>query len=413
MSISPIHRVPLFTSLPHDVLHELDKTLRQIEMPAGSILFSEGEPGDSFYIILDGQVAVTKALGAEDERLLATRGPGDFVGEMGLLIQDGLRTASVRTLSPLHLIKITHEDFDLLLQRWPLLGREMLRELSLRLSETNNAVIRDLQEKNQELAIAYQELKSAQAQIIQKEMLERELQVARKIQESILPRTLPQPHTYDFGARMVPARAVGGDFFDIIQFDRDTYGVVIGDVSDKGVPAAIFMGLTRSLLRAKASRAASPTMVLQRVNQLLLEMNEEGMFVTVLYGVLDCLQNRFTYARAGHEPPLVFAKGGKQLHLELGSGQPLGLFPHPLLDEQSLPFPPGGVLLMYTDGAADAVDDQNNFFGMNQLLEVVHDNLDCDGQEICNRILLALNQHAGITPQADDITLVAVHSQRS
>jgi serine phosphatase RsbU (regulator of sigma subunit) len=278
------------------------------------------------------------------------------------------------------------------------------------LNETNNDVIRDLLEKNRELAVAYQELKAAQAQIIQKEMLERELQMARKIQESILPRTLPRPQTYDFGARMVPARAVGGDFFDIIPFDRNMYGLVVGDVSDKGVPAAIFMGLTRSLLRAKASRSASPSKVLQRVNELLLEMNEEGMFVTVLYGVLDCLENSFTYARAGHESPLVFAKDGEQLPMACGKGQPLGIFSRPALDEQSMHFPPGGVLLMYTDGAVDVVDRKTNLFGMDNLLEVIRANLGCAAQEICDHILSALNEYAGETPQADDITLVAAHS---
>jgi serine phosphatase RsbU (regulator of sigma subunit) len=410
MSANPIHNIPLFASLPQKVLNELEKTLGQVELPAGVVLFSEGDPSDSFYIILEGEIAVTKALGAEEERLLATRGAGEYIGEMGLLVKEGQRTASVKTLSPAHFIKITHEDFDRLLQRWPMLGREMLRELSLRLNETNNDVIRDLLEKNRELAAAYEELKAAQAQIIQKEMLERELQMARKIQESILPHTLPRPQAYDFGARMVPARAVGGDFFDIIPFDRNMYGVVIGDVSDKGVPAAIFMGLTRSLLRAKASRSASPSKVLQRVNELLLEMNEEGMFVTVLYGVLDCLENSFTYARAGHESPLVFAKDGEQLPLACGQGQPLGIFSRPELDEQSLLFPPGGVLLMYTDGAVDLVDSKTNLFGMENLLEVIRANLGCTAQEICDHVLLALNGYAGETPQADDITLVAAYS---
>src|SRR5262249_36384695 len=158
------------------------------------------------------------------------------------------------------------------------------RSLSARLREADNATICELREKNRQLSEAYQSLQAAQAQLIEKEALERELQVARDIQEQMLPRALPAPPGFEVGARMVPARIVSGDFFDCIPLGPATAGIVVGDVCGKGVPAALYMALTRSLLRAEVSRNVSARAALQRVNRLLCEMNDTGMFVTLLYG---------------------------------------------------------------------------------------------------------------------------------
>ena len=152
-------------------------------------------------------------------------------------------------------------------------------------------------------------LKAAQAQIIEKEKLEQELRTARRIQQSILPMELPRLPGYDFGATILSARTVGGDLYDFIPLGEGRLGIAVGDVSDKSVPAAIFMALTRSLLRAEATRSVvrppSPRQALQRVNKLLLDMNDAGMFVTLLYGILDGPRRTFSYPRAGHELPLI------------------------------------------------------------------------------------------------------------
>lgn len=400
--------MPLFASLSRAELGEIISDMRYLELPAGAVLFEEGQPGDSFFIILGGLVEVIQSLGKEEERLLNVHGPGNFIGETSMFDRDGLRTASVRARLDTQLLQMTHASFSALLHRQPDLGFELVRELSLRLRNAQEIAIKELKDKNRELSQAYADLKAAQDALIEKEALERELQVARKIQVSMLPMRLPALPGYDFGARMLPARAVGGDLFDFIPLGKGRLGVVIGDVSDKGVPAALFMALTRSLLRAEAQRSSSPARVLQAVNDRLLEMNAAGMFVTVLYGVLDLPTSRFTCVRAGHEMPLLFNARGELISLPFWEGQLLGVLPGPSLKEMVIEIPPGGKLLLYTDGATDAINSQGVRLGSERLLEIVQASLDGSAQELCEQVIEALTAYQVGCPQADDITLVAI-----
>jgi phosphoserine phosphatase RsbU/P len=406
-----IRQFPLFASVSGAEIGYLTEILSEREAPAGAFLFREGDAGDRFYAILDGEVEVVKAWGTADERLLAVRRAGEFLGEMSLFEPGGRRTASVRARTAVRLLEMARADFDVLLHHRPALGYEMVRVLSLRLSQSQDATIDDLREKNRQLAQAYQDLQMAQAQIVQKERLEKELETARWIQQSILPRALPHLPGFDFGVRMVPARAVGGDLFDFIPLGEDELGVVIGDVSDKGVPAAIFMALTYSLLRAAANRTASPAEVLQHANRHLLGMNEAGMFVTVLYGVLDRKQGRFTYARAGHELPLLFDLAGDVHVPACGFGQPLGLFDSPGLDEQSVALPPGATALIYTDGATDMRDPAGGRFGPERLQAAIRASLSGSAQAVCDGVWNALAEYQGSSEQADDVALVAIRAE--
>lgn len=406
-----IKQVPLFAALRGTETAFLAEILREVEVPAGTLFFREGEPGSSLAIIVDGEVEILKALGTPDERLLAVRGPGDFFGEMSLLDPDGLRTASVRTHAPVRLLEMARPDFDALLQQRPALAYEIMRVLSLRLRESDNATIADLHEKNRELTQAYAALQAAQAQIIEKEKLEQELRTAHRIQQSILPSELPRLPGYDFGALMMPARSVGGDLYDFIPLGRGRMGIAVGDVSDKGVPAAIFMALTRSLLRAEATRVASPRRALERVNQLLLDMNDEGMFVTLLYGILDAQQGTFAYARAGHELPLLFDPDGSARVVESGQGAPLGLFDNVALDEQVVSVSPGSTFLLYTDGATDITGPEGVLFGLDRLQALAQGALGGrTAQALCDEIWHGLTAYQGASSQDDDVALVAIRA---
>jgi sigma-B regulation protein RsbU (phosphoserine phosphatase) len=303
---------------------------------------------------------------------------------------------------------MTRADFESLLQRQPELAYKIVRVLSLRLEQHQNRTIRDLQEKNLQLTQAYERLKAAQAHLIEKEKMERELEVARGIQQSMVPRKLPHLTGFDFGARMTPARAVGGDFFDFIPMSECTLGIVIGDVSDKGVPAALFMALTSNLLRAEARRASSVSDALHHVHRQLLEINDAGMFVSLLYGVLNGTTREFRYARAGHELPLLCDARGELVGLPYADGQPLGAMDGILLDEQTVVLPSGSTVLLYTDGLTDVLDAQGNQFGLERLRQAFSARRGAPAQVLCDSLLELTAVYRAATPQYDDITLVAV-----
>lgn len=410
MRTSLIGQVPLFAGLPESELDALAATLKQLSYSAGTTLFHEGDHGDRFYIVLDGAVSILKAMDTEDERLVALRGPGEFVGEMSLLNQNGLRTASARVHATAQMLELTRADFDALLQRHPALAYVMLRVLSARLQASHDASIRDLHEKNRRLAQAYTDLQAAQAQIIAQETLAREFRLAREIQESMLPSSLAQLPGFDIGARMEPAQMVGGDFYDVIPLDADRLGIVIGDVAGKGVPAALFMALTCSLLRAEATRNTSPEAVLNNVNQQLLGMNKANMFVTVLYGVLEQATRAFHYVRAGHELPLMWDQSDTMTTIQRAQGAPLGLFPDSPLDVQAMILPAGSTLLLYTDGVTEAIDAQDAFFGLEQLRDALRGRQSSTAQELCDHLVTTLATFRTTAPQSDDITVLAVRA---
>lgn len=212
-------KVPLLSDLPRSELDNLATTLQVVHLQPGEILFREDEKGDSLFVVLEGELQVLMGMGEPDEKLLAVLGPGEFFGEMSLLIPGRARTASIRATGTARLWMMTRVDFDALLLRQPKLADTMVRTLTRRLDATNSSAFRELQEKNHQLQKAYDELKAAQAQIIEKERLEKELQVAAEIQNSLLPQELPQGPGYDFGACMVPARTVGGDLYDIFTLE--------------------------------------------------------------------------------------------------------------------------------------------------------------------------------------------------
>ena len=211
-------------------------------------------------------------------------------------------------------------------------------------------------------------LEAAQLEIAQKERLERELELARQVQQSMIPRTFPDVGGVTFAAAYAPARQVGGDFYDVIRLDDERVGLVIADVADKGMPAALYMALARSLILAEARRAAAPAEVLGNVNRLLLEVGQEDMFVTVFYGVLDRGRGRLTYARAGHDHPFLLRDGG--IAPLGGRGMALGLFAAPLfhVSEETMALRPGDRLVLYTDGLTDVVGPDGEMLGRERLM---------------------------------------------
>ena len=405
-----LKRVPLFSSLPENELKELASSLLPQDLEQGSLMFREGDRGNDCYIVVEGQVEIIKSLDTLDERLLGVRESGEAIGEMSLFSDDHLRTASVRAKTPLKLLVMKRDHLENLLRGHPDLAFNLVATLSRRLDESENHTIADLREKNRQLQQAFDELKAAQVQLVEKERLERELEVARDIQLSILPRELPEVPAWDLGVHFSSMEAVGGDFYDVIELGNGKLGIAVGDVSGHGVPAALFMSLTATMLRAEAKRSDSPGDVLRAVNNQLLETSDSVMFVTVLYGILDSSANSFEYARAGHSTPLLAVPGKLPVQLEDGLGHLLGVFDDLVLDEVTIPFESDSVMVIYTDGVTEAANDRKEFFGEEGLLEAVDSSDEMQPDALLQRIWVAMQTFQGDASNEDDITLLAIRA---
>lgn len=402
-------RVPLLSDLPGGERAHLLEVLKEVTIQPGEVLFREGEWGGTLYLVLEGRLDVLKGIDTPDERKIADAWPGDFLGEMSLLIPGNVRTASIRAAEQSHLWAMTHDDFSDLLYRQPKVAFTMVQSLTKRLDESNKAAFRDLQERNQKLQRAYDDLRAAQAKLIEKERLERELQVAAEIQFSILPHALPVVAGFDFGALMQPARAVGGDLYDVFVLDGRRVGVLVGDVVGKGVPAAIFMARSHALIMSESSHGGSPGDILRRVNAHLIKLQQSDQFVTVLLGILDLADGTLQYARAGHELPLLLSIDGDVTTLPMRPGQPLGLLDEPLLDEASLRIAPGATLLLNTDGLTDGTNPAGEQFGYDRVGELLPGLRGRDAQHVCRELLTVLMDFQAGSEQDDDVTLVALH----
>src|SRR5215204_2235922 len=251
-------------------------------------------------------------------------------------------------------------------------------------------------------------VREQKAEAATRQRFEQELEVARLIQQNFLPRELPDLPGWQIAAYYRPAREVGGDFYDVIPLPDGRVAFVVGDVTDKGVPAALVMSATRSVLRASAQRLIEPGLVLERVNEHLCPDMPEKMFVTCLYGVLDPSSGHLRFANAGHDLPYVKTADGI---VELRArGMPLGLMPDMPYEEKEAILAPGDSVLLHSDGVVEAHDPRRDMFGFPRLKETMADAP--GGQELIDRVLSELEAFSGPdAEQEDDITMVTL--QRS
>lgn len=240
----------------------------------------------------------------------------------------------------------------------------------------------------------------------EKAVVEREYQTAAGIQRGILPKSLPQQPGWEFGAVISPARQVGGDFYDFIEVGDGRLGVMVGDVSDKGFPAALVMAMYVALMRSEARHESSPAELLRITNRRLMQMNNTG-FITLLYGVLDSTSGQFDYARAGHHLPLIARSDGTISEPDSQPGQPLGLFDEPLIDQQSVQLEPDDSLILYTDGIPDATDHAGVTYGEERFRSWLEGAGARSPQELCDQLVYELVQYQEPHGQFDDMTVLA------
>ena len=252
-------------------------------------------------------------------------------------------------------------------------------------------------------------VRQQQLEALERQRIEQELRVARLIQQFLLPKEVPSVEGWVVSAFYQPARAVGGDFYDFIHFPDGRIGFVIGDVTDKGVPAALVMATTRTLLRTTAEQLVSPGAVLERTNNLLVEDIPPKMFVTCLYALLDPASGRVVFANAGHDVPYHRKEGGV---VEMRArGMPLGLLPGMTYDEKETVLRPGECLLLYSDGLVEAHNRSREMFGFPRLQALLGTQTD---EDLVPFLLDRLYEWTGPDwEQEDDVTMVLVQAKAS
>ncbi|KIH76878.1 serine phosphatase [Geoalkalibacter ferrihydriticus] len=243
-----------------------------------------------------------------------------------------------------------------------------------------------------------------------KERIQSELKVATDIQASLLPQifpAFPDRPEFDIFASMDPAKEVGGDFFDFFFIDEDNLCFLIADVSDKGVPAALYMMVAKTLLKSEGQRLGEPDQILANVNNILAENNDSCMFATVFCAILNIKTGEVRYANAGHNPPLVLDAAGIR-YLTLQPGFVLGPMEDIVYTTERLTLQSGDVLFLFTDGVTEATNSANDLYGEPQLLAALQSGPQEDLVEMIHNIRAEVTRHANGAPQSDDVTMVAL-----
>jgi len=246
------------------------------------------------------------------------------------------------------------------------------------------------------------------AEIAQRERMNRELEIAREVQERLFPQDLPQFPGIDYAGACRPALGVGGDYYDFIQLSETEIGVAIGDVSGKGIPAALLMASLRASLRGQTIRREGDlALLMANVNKLLYEGSTSNRYATFFYAEYNAISRSLTYVNAGHNPPLIFRKDHPVMRLETG-GPVVGLLPSFAYTQAGVELQPGDVLVAFTDGISEAMNASDQEWGEDQLIECVWRVEGCDARQTIAQILAGADAFAAGAKQHDDMTIIVL-----
>ncbi|HVG38874.1 MAG TPA: GAF domain-containing SpoIIE family protein phosphatase [Pyrinomonadaceae bacterium] len=249
-------------------------------------------------------------------------------------------------------------------------------------------------------------------QLVEKKRLQGQLEVARQVQLELLPARHPQLTGFDISAYNFPSEEVSGDYYDFVRVYEDQLGVVVADVSGKGVPAALLMAFLRASLRAAIHIGYASNISMAKVNDLLWESVEQHQFVTAFYGVLDGTNRTLAYANAGHNPPLLMERDGRATFIERG-GFPLGMFRDARYYEYYLPIEPGQILVLYTDGATEASNPADEEYGRERLAQVVRAERHRSARSLIDAIYADVLHFTEGRGADDDITLIVIKAEEN
>ena len=272
--------------------------------------------------------------------------------------------------------------------------------------KSRDELMTELQMKNQELIESFENLRRTTSA---KERMESELNIGRDIQMSMLPLEFPaypDRSEFDVHATLVPAREVGGDFYDFFLVDEDRFSLCVGDVSGKGVPAALFMAVTKTLIKSRASNDFSPASILTHVNNEISRQNEASMFVTIFLGILDLRSGSFTYTNAGHNPPYVKPAVGDVIRLDQRHGPVIGALEDMVYGEDRITLSGGDMLFLYTDGVTEAMNAEGELYEEHRLVDVLTRQL-TTVESMVGESVDDVWRFQGDAQQADDVTVLA------
>jgi sigma-B regulation protein RsbU (phosphoserine phosphatase) len=256
-------------------------------------------------------------------------------------------------------------------------------------------------------------LKKARTELVVKERMDKELEIAREIQASLWPKRLPDNDYIQVAGACESASEVGGDYYDVIDLGGGRIGLIVADVSGKGVPGLLVMGVGRSVIRSHAREIISPREVLIRSNEAISADIRSGMFITAFYGIVDPTYETFTFANAGHNPLVLINRtdGEKKYEVSKGLGRPLGLAAGPFFDdrieEMKTDLSPGDALVIYSDGITEAMNGNDEEYGMDRFVELLIETPWTSAGELISIVLGDVKLFAGGAPQSDDITILA------
>ncbi|MFO7914092.1 MAG: anti-sigma factor antagonist [Candidatus Krumholzibacteriales bacterium] len=256
--------------------------------------------------------------------------------------------------------------------------------------------------------------RKAQENIVEQERIYKEMQVAQEIQHSLLPRTVPEVSGYDIASYYKAAKEVGGDYYDFMNVDNDTLGVVVADVSGKGVPGSLVMTMIRTAMRMEARGNHSAADVMSRMNEFVMDDMKKGMFVTVFYVILDSRNRVISYSSAGHNPMILFRAETRETYFLNPRGFPVGInLPDDRLfkksiDVEKIKLKKDDMLIIYTDGVTEAMNENREQYGEERLLSLIRENGDKSPQEFIDKMNEDISGFTGNEPQNDDITVVSI-----
>jgi sigma-B regulation protein RsbU (phosphoserine phosphatase) len=351
----------------------------RLRLPAGATVIREGEPGETMFVLLQGELSVT-VRGKPIDYLL----PGSVLGEMAMLDARS-RSATATAVGEVELVRFDRTRFLELIRRRPEFAAHIMNIMSAR--------TRRLMEEE-----------------VKRQRMEEELVIGRRIQLSLLPRGCPQVPGYDFAAGYRAAHEVGGDLYDfLVQPDNHArVHLIIGDVTGKGVPAALYMAVSRTLLRTYALEGYGPGEALRRVNDFIRQDAASPLLLSAFYTILDADSGRLTYANAGHNPPIVRRAATGELELLESRGLLLGAFPTFTPHEQSCALEPGDFVVFFTDGITEARNAGGGFLDDEGLEAIIRSRPCSTAAELVATIVAAVDDFAAGVAQADDFTVVVL-----